>query len=130
MKQAHTNETVFVSIRQVQFNGKVYCWNKSHGTADQRFLNSSSASPDECWDTFLKHVIRTSLQTSTYSPYVNIVVFNSALVLCTSRHLTYASVHHSKRYPGQNHILVSCATFRFTSSTYPNIRSLQEHTSE
>jgi hypothetical protein len=74
------------------------------------------------------NVIRTPLQIlSTYSPYVNIFISNLALELYTSPQITYASVHHSKWFPGQHHILVSCATFRITSSTYPNIHNAFLH---
>lgn len=71
----------------------------------------------------MKHVIRTPLQISTYSSYVNAFVSNSALEMYTSHQITYASVHHSKRFPGQHHALVTCAIFRITSSTYPNINN-------
>jgi hypothetical protein len=127
MNKPHTNETVFVPIRQVQFNAKFYCSNKGHITAHQRFSNSFSASPDERWDTSLKHFIRTPLQISTHSPYVNIFISNSALELYTGQQITYASVHHSKRFTGQHHILVFCATFRITSSAYPNINNAFLH---
>ena len=73
------------------------------------------------------HLIRTPLQISTYSTYVNNFISNSALELYTGQQITYASVPHSKKFPGQHQILVSFATFRITCSTYPNINTACLH---